>query len=286
VLGPQDQITVRVRDVEEFSDKPFRIATDGTVNLPIVGRLQAAGLTLEQLEADLAERLKVHVKQPEVAVSVAEYHSQPVSVIGSVNNPGVHQLQGSKTLVELLSMAGGLRPDAGHCVKIIRRLENGPIPLPGATDDPSGQFSVAQLNLKTIMEAKNPEQNILIQPKDIISVPRAELVYVIGEVKKPGGFVLNDDQTMSVLKALSLAEGFGRTAASQSAKIVRNTPGALERSEIPVDLKKILAGKATDVALQPDDILFIPNSTAKNILIRSADIATTIAAGAIIYRNY
>ena len=135
VLGAGDVITIRALDADEISDKPIRLAANGFITLPLVGRVRASGLTSEQLEAALAMRLKPLIRNPEVSVSVIEQRSQPVSIIGSVNTPGVQQLQGRKTLVEMLSLAGGVRQDAGHAIKITRRLQWGPIPVTGAAPD-------------------------------------------------------------------------------------------------------------------------------------------------------
>ena len=289
VLGPDDSIAILAPDAEEIGDKPYRIGDGGYINLPLVGQVRAAGLTLEQLEAELVTRLNAYFKKPSVSVSVAEFRSQPVSVIGAVTTPGVIQLQGNKTLVEILSMAGGVRTDAGHSVKITRKQQWGRIPLPGATVDPTGRFSIGEVRLKAIMEARNPEQNLLIRPEDIISVPRADIVYVIGDVLKSGGYVLNDQETLSVLQALALAGGLERTAAPQKAKILRPASGVERRTEIPVDLKKILAGVANDVAMAPDDILFVPTSRGKKAAIRTLDavvtMGTAMTTGAVIYRR-
>ena len=289
LLGPDDSITILVPDAEEIGDKSYRIGESGYINLPLVGQVRAAGLTLEQLEAELVTRLNAYFKRPSVSVSVAEFRSQPVSVIGAVTTPGVIQLQGNKTLVEILSMAGGVRTDAGHSVKITRKQQWGRIPLPGATVDPTGRFSIGEVSLKAIMEARNPEQNVLIRPEDIISVPRADIVYVIGDVSKSGGYVLNDQETLSVLQALALAGGLERTAAPQKAKILRPASGVERRTEIPVDLKKILAGVANDVAMAPDDILFVPTSRGKKAAIRTLDavvtMGTAMTTGAVIYRR-
>lgn len=206
-LGPDDQLLIRALDAEEISDKPIRIDVSGFVRLPMVGRVRATGLTVEEFENELKDRLRVYIKDPQVAVMVTEFRSQPVSVIGAVSRPGIVQLEGRKTLVEVLSLAGGLTADAGYRVKITRRLEFGRIPLPSAADDPTAQYSVAEVELQSVMQARNPQENVLVQPFDVISVPRAELVYVMGQVKKAGGFVLRDRETMSVLQALSLAEG-------------------------------------------------------------------------------
>ena len=139
-LGPDDQVVLHVANAPDISEKPVRIDADGYIKLPMVGRVKAAGLTAGQLEGELAKRLKIFLEEPDVSVSVAEFHSQPVSIIGAVGAPGLHQLEGHKTLVEMLSVAGGLRPDAGPTANITRRLEWGRVPLPGAKDDPTGQL--------------------------------------------------------------------------------------------------------------------------------------------------
>jgi len=284
LLGPDDQITIHALDAEELNDKPVRINTDGHVSLPFVGRVMASGLTVGQLEAEITASLKKYIKNPEVSVSVVEFRSQPVSIIGSVKTPGIQQLQGRKTLIEMLSMAGGLADDAGHSVTITRRLEWGRIPLLSATDDPTGQFSVASINLDQIMSSKSPAENITICPRDIISVPRAEMVYVIGTVVRSGGYVLRERQTLSVLQALSLAGGIDHFAAPQKARILRPVAGTTSRAEIPINLQLVLAGKSGDVPLQAEDILFVPSSTPKRAITRAAEAALQIGTGLAIYR--
>src|SRR5579863_6528993 len=241
VLGPEDQIVIRALHADEISDKPVRISSDGAIKLPLIGTVHAAGLTISQLEAALTERLEVYVQKPQVAVSVTEMRSQPVSVLGAMNNPGVIQLQGRKTLVELLSLAGGLRQDAGHKVEITRAVSWGELPLPGAHLDPTGKYYIAEVDVDSILRATHPEQNIQIRPEDVISVPRAEMVYVVGEVGKAGGFVLHDRENISVLQAVSLAEGLSKTASASHARILRAGDDQ-ERREIPVPLQKILEG--------------------------------------------
>jgi polysaccharide export outer membrane protein len=288
VFGPNDQLMIRALDAEEISDKTYRIDSDGNLTLPMIGRLKAAGLTAGQLESELVSRLEKYIRHPKVAVSVTELHSQPVSVIGAVMNPGVIQLQGKKTLVEVLSMAGGVRNDAGQSVVITRRQGWGTLPLANVRQDEKGQSSTAEVRLKDVLEARNPAENIPIFPNDIISVSRAETIYVLGAVNKAGGFVLNERDTLSVLQVLSLAGGLERTAAPQKAKILRITPGETRRAEVPLDLKQIFSGKAVDIALQPDDILFVPDSTQKRAALRAVEaltaIGTAAGAGIILYR--
>jgi len=285
ILGPGDQLTIRLTDVEEINGKPIQIDNDGYLRLPLVGRVLASGLSLTELEVDLVGRFKTYLVQPDVSISVTAFQSQPVSVVGAVKTPGVYQVEGRRTVYEVLSLAGGLDNTAGSTLKITRRLEFGRIPLPTAFDDLTGQFSIAMLKLKSILSAANPEENIPIKPHDVITVPRAELVYVIGEVQKSGGFVLNDQESISVLQALSLAGGLGTAASAKSAKILRASPGQTQRNEVAVNVKDILAGKAADFQLKPDDILFIPNSRPKKAASRAAEAAIQIATGVIIWHR-
>lgn len=282
-LGPDDQIVIRAVDIDEIDNKPVRIDMRGNIELPLVGRLHAAGRTVEEVETDINTRLEKYVKDPSVSVYLLELRSQPVSVLGAVQTPGVHQLEGTKTLFEVLSLAGGLRSDAGNEVKITRHLAWGRIPLPNASD--RGNFSVASVHVKSIMSAANPAENIIIKPNDVISVPQADIIYAIGAVHKSGGFVMGENETLTVLQVLSLAEGLDSTAASDSAKIMRVVDGTNNRAEIPVDLKKVLSGKAEDVPLKADDILFVPTSATKNAALRSLEAAVQIGTGIAIYHR-
>src|SRR5207248_2064666 len=120
---------------------------------------------------------------------------------------------------EMLSLAGGLDTTAGPTLKITRHLDRGRIPLPNAKDDPTGQFSVAEVSVKSILDARNPAENILVQPNDVISIPRADTIYVLGQVQKAGGFVLNDREDVTALQALSMAGGLDRASKPKDAKI-------------------------------------------------------------------
>jgi len=273
VLGPDDLILIQVVDVPDISAKPQRLDPNGDLKLPMVGRVHAGGLTLEQLEAELIKRLKVYIQEPDVAVSVAEFHSQPVSVIGAVKTSGIHQLEGRKTLVEMLSLAGGVSPDAGPTVRVTRAAEFGPIPLQEAKIDANGGFSTVEIDLKPLMNATSPEKNILIRPHDTISIPAAELVYVIGEVAKTGPVAISNGQSVSVMEAVSSSGGVLRTAKADQARILRRVNGDQKRTEVAVDLKKIMLGKADDVSLMPGDILIVPDSSGKRAATRALEAA-------------
>jgi polysaccharide export outer membrane protein len=151
VLGPADQIMIHALDIPDISGKTQRLDLNGDLKLPMIGRVHAAGMTLDQLERELTERLKVYLEEPDVAVTVTEFHSQPVSVIGAVGTSGVHQLEGRKTIIEVLSMAGGVGGDAGPSLRITRRLEWGRIHLPGAREDATGGFSIAEVDLRSLL---------------------------------------------------------------------------------------------------------------------------------------
>jgi len=286
VLGPDDQIVIHAIDAPEISDKPFLIGMNGNVTLPLIGRVKAGGLTVERLETELNTRLKKYVKDPQVSVTVAEFRSQPVSVFGAVTKPGVIQLRGRKTLYEVLSMAGGPNETAGSRLTVTRRRENGEIPLPGATIDPTGQFSTAELNVQEILEGKNPAANVEIKPNDTISVSEANsnVIYVVGDVQHGGAFTLGGRQKLSVLRAVSLAGGFGRTAKPEKARIIRGSPGEAKPQEIAVNIKQIFNGKAEDIVLLPQDVLVIPTSSRKTFTTYSIPSVVSAAAYAAIYR--
>jgi polysaccharide export outer membrane protein len=262
-LGIDDQVSIWVQDAAEFQGKQFRVDGLGEMNLPFIGRLRVAGMTLQQAEAAMSQLLEKYFHEPEIILSVSDYRSQPVSVIGAVKNPGIYQLQGRKTLVEMLSMAGGVRSDAGHVIKITRRMAYGPLPLPTASVDTEAGYSVGEVRLKTIVEARDPVENILVSPEDVISVPAAKMVYVIGDVEKQGGIMLNERETISVLEAVAMAGGAMRMAAPHNAKILRPLLGGPKRAELDIDVASIMSGRASDVPLLPDDILYIPGSATK-----------------------
>jgi polysaccharide export outer membrane protein len=284
VLGPNDELSIWALGITDFSDKPVRVDPNGYLDLPLVGRVRVAGLTIEQFKTELTEMLHSYVRQPQVSVRMTDSRSQPVSVLGAVRNPGIVQLQGTKNLTEVLSLAGGLSPDAGDQVKLTRSLRYGKIPLPDAKVDPEGEFNIAQVSLRSIMQARSPEENIQILGHDVITIPRADMVYVIGEVGKSGGFPLQEKEGISVLQALSLAGGVSRFAALSSTRILRASADGGSRIEIPLDLKRLLSGKRDDVQMKPGDILFIPNSLSKNASLRAIETAIQLGTGLAVFR--
>lgn len=283
VLGGGDEITLRDPDVEELNGKVFQVGEDGTIGLPVIGRLQVSGLTVAEFERTINERLKVYVKDPKTTIANVQYRSRPVSVLGAVNTPGIYQVTSPRTLVQMLSAAGGLRTDAGSWLVITRK---DPREMAHPTQ-PNADFVTGvtemRIPLSGIMNGSDSRAGMLVVPNDVISVAKAEMVFVMGDVKKPGGFVLGDREHLSLLKALSLAEGLQGTASPRHAKVLRESAG--ERAEIPVDIAKILQGKGQDLFLEPDDVLYVPTNTGKKIAIRSIEAAIQAGTGIIIWRR-
>ena len=282
LLGPNDKLTLVVEQFpDEFTvDRIFRIDGSGDITLPIVGRVHAGGLTSAQFEEELKARFSPILKEPHIVVDVTEYASQSVSVLGAVNTPGIKQTEGRRTLLEVLALGGGLRPDAGTVAKITRLADQGAIPLPGASVSPTG-VSVATVRVKNVMTGSS--ENIVMLPGDSVFVPKADIVYAVGSLTMPGGFPIGENETLSALQVVALAQGLSRTAATDRAKILRLIPGTANRTEIPINLKQLMAGKGSDVSLQADDILFVPNSAAKSVGYRSLDAIATAASYSVIY---
>jgi polysaccharide export outer membrane protein len=217
---------------------------------------------------------------PDVSIAVTETRSQPVSVLGAVGTPGVHQLEGRKTLVEVLSLTGGLSADAGSTVRITRRRDQGPIPLSEATTDASGRSSSVDLDVRSLLDGRNPDKDIVIRPHDVVNVPRAEVVYVIGEVGKPGPVPITSGGSISLTDAVSSSGGVLRTGAPKHARILRRASGEQRRTEENVDIRRIMQGQASDVPLAPGDILIVPDSSGKRVTTKILEAA--IQTGVII----
>jgi len=308
-IGAEDVLNINVFEAQELN-REVRVSAGGEISLPLLGSVRAAGLTPRELEFVLQELLhRTYMKDPHVSVFVREMQSHPVSVMGAVRRPGVFQIRGSKTLLEVLSLAEGLADDAGETVIILRGAALSAEPDPpmdhSAISDPpssgpqsrgeanaassslnenrSASEGAVQVNLKDLLESADSRSNPLVHPGDIVKVTGAGVVYVIGEVRKPGGFVLKSNEKISVLQALALSEGLTRTASKGAARIIRTDQQSGERRETPIDLGKILAGKAPDPVLGPKDIVFVPNSAAKSTFGRGAEVAAQTLAGLLIF---
>jgi polysaccharide export outer membrane protein len=266
-LGTGDTVLIRAAHAEEISEKPFPIDADGNLNLPLVGKVKASGLTVDQLENTLRELLKVYIKNPEVLVALLQYHSEPVYLVGAFRAPGTYQLQGRRTLTELLSSVGGLQPNARRKIKLTRRLEQRKIPLATAVEDPEAKTSSVEITLSTGAELVRAEENLVLQPFDVLKATLSEFVYITGEVGKTGAFELNDRSSLSVTQVLSMAGGLSPNAAAQRAHILRPVLDTAKRAQIPVNIQSIMAGQSNDFPLLPNDVLVVPRSAGKHAVL-------------------
>ena len=286
VLGPDDLFTIQVLNAEEFKEKvPFRVDSDGNVNVPLIGRVRAAGLSISQFESEVARGLQAYYIHPQVAVSIVEFHGRPISVLGAVDKPGIQYLRGGEKLVEVIAHAGGPRADAGRTVTVSRRKEYGKIPVPNATEDPALQLSTVELDLNELIGGNNALLNISIEPHDVVTVSRADMVYVLGEVMKSGAFVVNNREEISVLRALAMAGGLSRTASAGSARILRRIPNEQHRQEIIVNLGRVVKSKDPDMILRSEDILYVPGSTTKKVALRTIEAAVGVGSSLAVWRG-
>jgi polysaccharide biosynthesis/export protein len=260
VLGPNDQILIRAPEAEEIDNRPFRIDGDGNINLPLVGHIHAAGMSLQELEADLVRRLREYIREPQVFITVTQFRSEPVFFVGLFVRPGVYPLQGNRSLLEMLTSVGGLQQNADRHITITRQAEYGMIPLPDAVYDSEKKVSTVQISWASLSQNVNPAENILLQPYDRISAGRAERVYVNGEVLRVGGQELGERDSISIAQVLSEAGGFSKDAKKSKVRILRPIENTNRRAVIEVDAKALFDGKGIDVPLLPGDIVYVPRS--------------------------
>ena len=289
-IGSHDLLEINVFEAPDLN-RALRVSASGEISMPLLGAIQSTGLTARELEGVIEIKLRQYMKDPHVGVFVTTVESHPVSVVGAVKKPGVFQVRGTKTVLEMLSMAEGLSDDAGDLVLVMRGagLQFGSDSTHDNNSDSAVPANPAdndtiKINLKDLLESGDQRYNVPVYPGDIVKVTRGGIVYVIGEVKKPGGFVLKSDQNMSVLKAIALAEGLTSTSAKSRTKIIRTDEHSGKRVEFPIDLGKVLAGKAPDTPLKPADIVFVPNSSGKTVLYKGTEAAVATASGLAIWR--
>jgi polysaccharide export outer membrane protein len=290
VIDADDVLDVYVVDVPQFS-RDYRVDPDGTIAIPLLASpVKAKGLTLKQLSALISDRLRAAglVSHPHVVVNIKSSQAHAVAISGAVRNPQIFPIFAPTTLLDVLSQAGGLAPDAGSTAIITR---HDPAAVPSwLTGNASSQLAEGTLrvNLKKLLATGDPTLNVAIYPGDKVTVQRAGIVYVVGAVQRPGGFPLSSGrEEMTVLQAVALGQGLKSTALLKKAMIVRRGrrfPNG--REEIPVNLKNILSGHASDPGLEANDILFIPDSASKRALHRGAEAAVQIATGLVIWGRY
>ena len=278
-IGPNDLLTITVFDAPELS-QPVRVSAGGQISLTLLGVVTADALTPHELELVLQELLwQNYMKDPHVTVQVTEMESHTVSVMGAVTKPGVVQIRGARSLLEVLALAGGLAPDAGDTVYVMRGQnpgagadgQSGAQKGPESSNGPgSANASFLEIDLKKLLQSDDPHSNVMVYPGDTVKVKQAGVIYVVGEVKKSGGFPMKSAEQITVLQAVALGEGLTGFASKRDSLIIRTDEHG-QRTKIPINLGQMLKGKSPDLALQAQDIVFVPSSTGKIFAKESAD---------------
>jgi len=342
-IGNGDLLSISVFDVPELT-RDVRVSQSGTIGIPLVpARLHIAGLSEAQAEQMIADVLQANglVSHPEVAVTVKEHRSRPITIVGAVQHPMVYEADRSVTLLEGLAEAGGIAPDAGDIIIVTRAhsaiFERVPNPEPISSAAPGAAISagdatqtapapdanvttastspaafpsatglaqspspppdsnnqsgttpsygnITTINLNELLETGDMRNNIPLRAGDVVTVPHAGIVYVLGAVNRPGGFVMaNDRSELTTMKVLSLAGGLTKIAKLDHAVIIRKD-GQGKQTETEVDLKKILDQKSEDIQMRASDVLYIPDNRTKEFLLQALQLSLAVGTAVAIYR--
>ena len=266
-IGPGDLLAIHIFREDDL-DVKVRVKDAGTVTLPLVGSLQVGGMAAADASSAIADKYQGDgfLKHPQVSVLIEESAAQQVAVLGEVGRPGTVAVASPRSLLDVLAEAGGLLKTADRHVTI--RRSSGASVTALVPNDAAGELKPAGL---------------LVQPGDTVLVPRAGIVYVLGDVGRPGGYLMQDDAQLSLLQALALAAGTTRTAGEGDARLIRRSNGAT--TEIPLHLKDREHGRMPDMALENNDIIYVPFSFGKNMALGANAVAAS-ASSAIIYAAF
>jgi polysaccharide export outer membrane protein len=280
-IGPNDLLSISVYGAPELT-RTVRVSAEGFLRLPMLKqKVEAKGLMPSDLEEKIATALKAEeiLVQPVVTVNIAEYHSRPISVAGAVKFPLTFQALGKTTLLEALTRAQGLTVDAGTEILVTR---------PPLT--PGGAPLVERIPVKGLIDAADPALNVMLEGGEEVRVPQIGRIFVVGNVKHPGAFKIEDGFGLTVLKALAMAEGLMPFSTKQ-VFVYRHSDSASPQAqqEVPIELRKILDRKLPDVALSANDILYIPDNRSARMTMTTIDraigFASSTASGLLIYSH-
>ena len=263
-IGPQDLLEITVFEVEKLN-KTVRVSSQGNINLPLLGVLKVKGLTVEELEKEIRSLLaEKYIQNPQVNVLIKEYRNQRISVMGAVKNPGVFDVTGAKTILDMLAMSGGLREDSGQLLFLLR---------PPTLEEESSKREKGDAELKPetfvvdlegLLVEGNLGLNMPLLHGDVINIPVAGKVFVGGEVKSPGGFMKG--KKMNLSQAIILAGGLNFNANGSETKIIRYSEKGTDKEVLTFNAYEIQKGKAEDPYLRENDIIIVPTSGVKTFL--------------------
>jgi polysaccharide export outer membrane protein len=278
-IGANDLVAVSVYDAPEFT-RTVRVGADGNIRLPMLHQLvRAQDLLPAELENAIAAALVAEqiLVDPYVTVNIVAYESRPISVVGSVRTPLTFQAIGNVSLLEAITRAGGLAPDAGSEV-LVTHSQPGPDGAPISL--------TRRVPIKSLIDEADPEVNIALHGGEQIRVPELGKIFIVGNVKKPGAFPLQDDDETTVLKALALTEGLAPYA-TKTAYIIRRDDRTGHKNELPIELDKIMKRQSPDVTLLANDILYVPDNSGRRntlgVLAKIAAFGAATTSGVLIY---
>ncbi|GEM_PF-1902559 len=275
-IGPGDLLSIAVSNIKQF-EQTVRVSNTGKIHVPFLGVIKVADMTPSELERHLAGRLREDglVKDPWVGVSIQQYRAQPVYILGEVMDPGQFVIRDEMYLIDLITLAGGFndvatpvgylyrrRPDTGAAV-----ATDGDATTDGAANGNTGPADEAvEIDFRALNEGHRPDLNVKLRGGDVLYVPqrKKEHFFVVGDVNQPGAYEFPEQAALLTSQALARAGGPLRTAKLNKAILVRFDETG-RRLELPVDIKAVFAGKKPEVPLKPNDIIFVPGSTAKTL---------------------
>jgi polysaccharide biosynthesis/export protein len=268
-IGPGDQLDVEVFDTPELSGS-IRVSQTGEVNLTVLGNIEVAGLTPNQAARKIESELKSHgiLIDPHVTVAIAEYATQGATLMGEVHSPGMYPTLGTRRLLEMIALAGGPTATAGRVATIVHR------------DDPQHPHNIV---LVPNNDALGAQENPVILPGDTVVIGKAGIIYIMGDVNKAGGYLIDNNEPLSLMQVLTLAGGWTRTSAQSKVILIRKVPEG--REEIKLDLSHILHGEQADIKVRNNDILFIPSSIGKIFAYQGIGAVIAAAEQAVIYTS-
>jgi len=266
-IGAGDQLDVEVFDTPELSGTS-RVSQSGEINIPVLGNVQVVGLTPIEAARKIENQLKSHgiLIDPHVTVAISEYASQGATVTGEVHGPGVYPTLGSRRLLDMIALAGGVTPTAGRVATIVHR------------DDPQHPHDVILVANNNKLGA---QENPVIYPGDTVVIDKAGIIYIIGDVGKSGGYLIDNNEHLSLLQAISLAGGWSKTSAQSKVILIRKVPQG--REEIKLDLSHIVHGEQADLKVFNGDILYVPSSIGKIFAYQGIGAIVQGAEQAIVY---
>ncbi|MCI4445643.1 MAG: polysaccharide biosynthesis/export family protein [Candidatus Aminicenantes bacterium] len=247
VIGPRDLLEIKVFELPEF-DHTVRVSEDGTITLPLLGTVKVGGLTKDKIEKKLSEQLDKYVKNAQVSVFIKEYQSSRVAIIGAVEKPGMYELVGRQTLLQMISQAGGFKENAANEIYVLREGQD-------------GNTASLAIDLEDLLLNGNQKLNIPIYPNDVINVPvdRLITVFVFGEVRNPGAIQVKMSQKVTLLQAIAQAGGLSENASKRGVIVKRKDKSGKELN-IQVNLNDIIKGKKKDIPLKEGDVVIVKES--------------------------